>query len=200
MNQPDQYDDFDAEDFKKLLAAILKQAIEDYVKLQHPKARSKKYLQEAFESAVGLIFDPEYRLAGVQNELGEETSLDDLVTHILNGATADPEELQQYVVDQAKRFWERKKLHVIDIPETLIMDGAVYEVVQSEQEPWVDHDDHTIYCDKQTPSRANEETFVVLATEVMTKQASIPCKDPAKLGKAFYRLLRMNNSFETPEE
>jgi hypothetical protein len=52
----------DEHDYKRLLRAILVHAMDDYVKLQHPKNRRKKYLREAFSSAVDMFFDSEYSM------------------------------------------------------------------------------------------------------------------------------------------
>ena len=55
--------ELDVKDYRLLLGHIIKQAIDDYIKLQHPKFRQKKYLHETFLDAVDMFFDPEYRFA-----------------------------------------------------------------------------------------------------------------------------------------
>ena len=58
------------EDWETLLMAILTQAMNDYVKLQHPKYRKKKYLQDAFDSAVKMLFDDTFEFMYLKNEYG----------------------------------------------------------------------------------------------------------------------------------
>ena len=40
------------DDYEKLLKIVLDAALVDFVKLQHPKNRNKKYLEEALDTSV----------------------------------------------------------------------------------------------------------------------------------------------------
>ena len=118
----------DEQDFSTLLKAILRQAIDDYIKLMHPKYRRKKYLQEAFLNAVDMFFDKEYIMLNFENEEGLDMSLRDFLEAILDTKRPDIKKLQDHVVKSAAEFWKEKHMNVLNIPDTLMVSGYVFKV------------------------------------------------------------------------
>ena len=104
----DSNDLIDPEDYKTIIKAVLRQGMDDYVKLQHPKFRTKKYLQEAFDSSVEMFFDSTYRLLYLLNEYGEPMSLKDMMTAILEDDRVSGKNLQKHLIEEARTFWETK--------------------------------------------------------------------------------------------
>lgn len=193
---PDHSELYDSEDYRRLLEAILRQAIDDYIKLQHPKFRTKKYLEEAFESAVDLFFDSEYRILNVKNESGEDMSLQDLVQEMMESDKDQIEKIKNYVIQEAKTYWETKLIQTIEIPNTIIFDGHVYTVFHSEDEAEVDYDEKIIFCDRSGSSEA-QERFCQLLTEIVAYHEDLVVSQKAleRLGKGVFRMLRMNSCF-----
>ena len=124
----------DSYDYKVLLNAILRQAIDDYIKLQHPKFRKKKYLQEAFDSAVDMFFDSEFKFLHVKDPEGNFLSLKDLISSILEDDRLQMDKMKNHVVNEARSFWETKMVNTLYIPDSFIYDGHVYAVHHSEEE------------------------------------------------------------------
>jgi hypothetical protein len=182
-------------DFSTLLAAVFKQALDDYVKLQHPKNRQKKYLIEAFRSAIDMFFDEEYRLVNIKNEDGEDIALKDILKTITNSTKSTPKQVQKYLVEESIRFWDKKQINIIEIPEHLIINGYVYETHHQPGEDYiVDYNNRTISIDKMNP---NEQLFMLAIMEVIFYHEDIRLSKTARqqLAKAWFRTLKVNNCF-----
>jgi len=187
----------DPSQYKSLLNAILKQAMDDYIKLQHPKFRTKKYLQEAFDSAVQLFFDGDFKFLHIENDEGGSMSLKDLVTTLLEDDRADVKKLKEHLVSEATSFWETKLVRTLYIPDSFIYDGHVYMVKHTDDpDPYVDFDTKEIYINKHNDSE-NELKFVQISLKVLfyhEEIASTP-KKIEQLGKALFRMLKINSCF-----
>lgn len=62
-------------EYKSLIKAIVDNGIIDYIKLQHPNNRKKRYLQEAYYTSIALFFDDSFRLDLFADQNGEPLSL-----------------------------------------------------------------------------------------------------------------------------
>ncbi|MBM08058.1 MAG: hypothetical protein CMF69_00540 [Magnetovibrio sp.] len=187
----------DPGDYKVLLHAILRQAMDDYIKLQHPKFRSKKYLQEAFDSSIKMIFDSSFRFLYLKNEYGEEMSLRDLVSFLMEDDRAQLEKLKEHVIREARAFWETKLVRTLYIPESFIYDGHVYTVNHiDDPDPILCIDTKTISIDKQGGSES-EQNFLDMAVKIMYHHEEISANRETreKLSKALFRMLKINSCF-----
>jgi hypothetical protein len=185
------------EEYKTLLHAILRQAIDDYVKLQHPKFRNKKYLQEAFDSAVQLFFDSEYRFLFIKNEDNEEMSLKNLITELLEDDRANIDNIKKHVINNARTFWETKLVRTLYIPDSFIYDGHVYIVHHiDEPDPHIDFEKKEIFINKKEDSE-NELQFLQTALSVVFYHEDIAStqKKIDQLGRALFRMLKINSCF-----
>ncbi len=189
---------FDPEDWKTLLRAILRQAMDDYVKLQHPSFRKKKYLQEAFDNAVAMVFDESFRFKapGLNNDDGDDMSFQDFCQELMSNRV-NLDSMRQYLIQDAKEFWENKEIKTLYIPESFIYDGHVYSIFHSEEEPTIDFEDKLIYCNKRATNSDNQLEFMKLATQVMLYHEELAMKgaDVEQLGKALFRMLKVNSCF-----
>jgi hypothetical protein len=188
----------DAYDYKMLLNAILRQAMDDYVKLQHPKFRKKKYMQEAFNSAVDMFFDSEFRLLHVKNDNGEFMSLKDMVSSILDDDRLQMEKMKEHLVVEARSFWETKMVNTIYIPDSFIYDGHVYSIEHSEEEDIeIDFDLKTITLNKNIKNSENQQRFVESTVKVVCyhEDLAISQANLDKIGKGIFKMLRINSCF-----
>lgn len=185
------------EDYKTLLMAILTQAMNDYVKLQHPKYRKKKYLQEAFDNSVKMLFDDSFEFLYLKNEYGENMSLKDLLSYFITERNLDLQKLRAHVISEAKIFWENKLLNILEVPESFIYDGHVYDTVNSDEDVFVDYVDKIIYINKETNNSDTQQAFIKCAVEIMLYHEEIPIskKNIETLAKGFFRMLRVNSCF-----
>jgi len=187
-----------SEDYNTLLHAILKQAMDDYIKLQHPKFRKKKYLQEAFDSAVDMFFDSEFSMLHLTNDMGEEMNLKDMITQLLDDDRANLDKMRKHIIEGARSFWETKLVNTLYIPKSFIYDGHVYIVQHTEElDPEIDFEKKIITLNRKEEDSENQERFVLVALQVMLyhEDIGISQKNIEKLGKALFRMLRINSCF-----
>jgi hypothetical protein len=186
-------------DLNRLMHAILKQAMDDYVKLQHPIARRKKYMQEAFDSAVDMFFDSDFSFMYVKDEENKEIGLKELVYQLMSDDRVDVDKIKKHVVTDAQTFWQNKFVNTIDIPESLIYNGHVYSVlhIDDNDDAAVDFDQKIILLNKSTDCSDNQELFMQLCLQVVAyhEEFKIPAATMNKLGNSLFRLLRMNSCF-----
>ncbi len=188
----------DTHDWKILLNAILRQAIDDYIKLQHPKFRKKKYLQEAFDSAVDMFFDSEFKFLHVKDPEGDFMSLKDLVSSILEDDRMEMDKIKTHVVKEARSFWETKMVNTLYIPDSLIYDGHVYSVEHStEEDAIIDLDLKVISINKDIKDSENQQRFIEAAVKVICyhEDIAISQKNIDKIGKGIFKMLRINSCF-----
>ena len=187
----------DPEDYKTLLNAVLKQAIDDYIKLQHPKFRNKKYLKQAFTSAVELFFDKEYSFLYLKNEYDEELNLKELITHLLNDNRGDIALLQNHVIEEARAFWETKLIRTIYIPDSFVYCGHVYSIHHTDtDEASIDYKNKIITLNKKNDSESEEEFIeLALTTCFHHEKKNISIDEIETISKIVFRMLKINSCF-----
>jgi len=190
---------FDRQDYTTLLNAILKQAMDDYVKLQHPRFRRKKYLSEAFDNAVDMFFDSDYRMMHVLNDDEEHIDLKTFVSEILNDDRIDINKLKTHVIDEARSFWETKMINTLYIPDNFIYDGHVYSILHSEDEDdfQIDFENKIINLNKNNQNSDNQQVFIKAIVNVVFYHEEHPIsqKNINVIAKAMFKMLRMNACF-----
>lgn len=190
--------ELDVEDFKNLLLAVLRQAVDDYIRLQHPRYRQKTYLQEAFEAAVDMLFDPEYRMLYIKNDFGEDMSLKDLLRIVSGLERPRIEDLQNYVIEEALAFWREKYLRTISIPKTVFVNGHTYSIQHRESPGYeVDYANKVIYLNKKPDDSESEENLMLALCNIISyhEEISLSKRDCRKLGKSLFLLLKVNSCF-----
>ena len=173
--------------------------MDDYIKLQHPKNRRKKYLREAFTNAVDMFFDSEYMMLHLQNGDGSFMSLEDFLKEALNTDRIDIEKLKKHVVKESRAFWETKLVNTIYIPDNVIYDGHVYATLHSEEteDPVLDLDRKTILLNKDHENSENQEKFITALVKIALYHEDIAISQAKidSIGKSLFKLLRMNACF-----
>ena len=94
-------------DMRKLKLAILNQSIQDYIKLQHPKYRSKKYLEESLVVLTRKIEGLEKQVKDLQSQqLETGQNIVTLIQHAetMNNVTDASGLLAEHVTDLEDRL------------------------------------------------------------------------------------------------
>ena len=192
------HDTTDEQDHSKLLAAITRQAIDDYIKLQHPKYRKKKYLIEAYHQAIDMFFDNSYRFMFIPNDDGDDMSFLEMLRATLKTEHVKIHKIRDHVIAEALAFWDTKTIKTVDIPETLQINGHVYRIHHTEDvgSYTVDYLEKILTINK-LPDSTNEELFVEAVFEILMYHEDIPIKPQhlAQLSKGWFRTLKLNNCF-----
>ena len=181
------------EDHRKLMSAILRQAMDDYIKMQHPRYRRRKYEREAFWSARDLLWDEECEL-DITDEEHDPLTLKTLAMAASDRENVDLNRLRSYLIEQSIKYWDEKKVKTVEIPEDVVIEGHAY-IVQHSNESNIDFDAKVIYLDKRGPTA--EEQFMQLMIDLSCHHGEIRTSAKARreLGKVLYRLLRINSCF-----
>ena len=191
-------DYIDTNDRKKLLTAVLRHAMDDIVRLMHPKYRRKKYLEEAYQQAIDMFFDSEYRMLKVKDETGEDMSLKELLTTCISNDLASPEALKSHLISETLKFWTEKDVTTVYIPDSFVVEGHPYRVFHREDIDYhIDYDDKIVYLNRDEADTENQERFVIAMVETLLYHTELPVskKDLPALAKAFYRLMKFNDCF-----
>jgi hypothetical protein len=191
----------DTQDYKKLLRNVLTHAMDDYVKLQHPKNRRKKYLREAFSTAVDMFFDSEYRMLHLQTGDGTFMSLKDFLGEIMANQNLDIENIKEHVIAESRSFWETKMLSTVYIPDNVVFDGHVYAILKDEdiEDPEIDFQKKTIKINPDSDNTENQENFIICLVKIILyhEDMALSQQKITSIGKGVFKLLRMNACFIT---
>jgi hypothetical protein len=189
----------DKQDLKRLMHAILKQAMDDYIKLQHPITRKKKYMQEAFDSAVHMFFDSEYSFMYVKDEEDNMMSLKDLVYELMGDDRVQVDKIKDHVINSARTFWENKFVNTIDIPDSLVFDGHVYSVYHTDDndEANIDFKNKILTVNKGSSCSENQQQFIQMCMKIICyhEEYKISASVIDKLGNSVFKLMKMNSCF-----
>src|SRR5688572_15430731 len=140
----------DSQDYKGILTGILSQAIDDYVELQHPYTRRKGYLQEFYLESIDFLFDNEYRLENVKNGHGQDMSIQELVSEILDNEKNEVEKLRSHAIQECYKYWDERVINIFDsIPDTVCIAGVTYSVENAYLTGYeIDYENKIIKLDK----------------------------------------------------
>jgi hypothetical protein len=188
----------DLEDWAILLRQILRQTIEDYVKLQHPTWRNKKYLHEAWLDSVDMFFDSEYRFAEIKNSEGECMNLKEFLKSITGVTRYSISELQNFVIQEAAKYWKTKESLMFFLPEQLQVEGNVYSLLHSDAAGYnIDYDKKEISLNKRDQLLA-QKLLLSICFELTCYHNDIALSKDKRnqLGDGLFRLLQINDGFK----
>lgn len=190
-------DPVDHEDWKFLLQGILNQAVDDYIKLQHPGARQKTYLQEAFLDAVDMFFDKSYRFEALQNDFKEDMNIVDFFESLLQSERINIPAFQKHLIKETNKYWDTKEMQVINIPSTLSICGQVYTIEHTDDEGYeVDYDNRIIRLNKQTTEMNQRNLFRSMAEIIADSNELIFSKKTREsLVDDIFSCIKMNAGF-----
>lgn len=183
-------------DMKKLKLAILNQSIQDYIKLQHPKYRSKKYLEESFIYSVNMFFDPCYSFLYFFNEDGEHESTLEFIRSATEAYIKDLQPMKTYLKKESIKHWKNKEMKTFKIPNYLVYNGIVYNLLMHEKEKFsIDYEKNQIFLNKKDKNA--ESQFIYIFLEIAKKEHSIRMskKDQKVLSEEIYSFLKMNKMY-----
>lgn len=185
------------DDYAKLIKIVLDAALVDYIKLQHPLNRNKKYLEEALETSVQLFFDKDFRFEHFydRENPNQKYSLIDVMMLLTNTRKISMQKIQQHVVDESISYWWEKNFHDIKIPQNIVLAGKVFKIINAPKLEKIDYENNTLsFPVKKTGS---DRVFFKLCFQVILKESEIQLSDDQfeKIYKIFYLFLKINDAF-----
>jgi len=191
----------DRQDYELIVKKVLLQAMDDYVKLHHPKQRQKKYLKEAFWSAVDLFWDKGYRSEALLNENGEAMSLEDILKVASDRENVEPLNIKDWLIKETVSFWAKRELPALTIPNEVLVAGHVYYVFHHKEPSYlIDYEDKTVRLNKKT--HAGQLAFFEMLTELVCYHSDIRVSTKARnqLSKGWFQLMQINDCFSNSQE
>ena len=194
------YDDgVDTLDYRTLVTKVVMQGVQDYVSLAHPKARVKKFLNDAHLSSIYMLFDDTYRFEHFTNGYEDKCSLEDMLMVSTERENVDIDKFRKWVIERAKANMEKKDIVTVNIPDTLFIDGHVYEVIHDDESDHfsIDFEEKVIVMNKSVDNSDNQEHFVLAAFEITLYHQDTRMSAAARknLAKTWFRVLRSNSCF-----
>lgn len=194
-------DPVEPEDLNKLAQQVFRQTLEDYLHLQHPNTRTKKYIHEAYLSAVDMFWDPEYRLDAFTDENSEPLTLIKFMKLSADRENLDIHALRKYLMTETESFWKDKMTDTIAIPDTMIVCATPYDVSHIAESGFrIDYDERMLYINRK-PSEVNNQEFLNALIEIICYHHDLRISKVNQriLGTAMYEILKINNSFKNPK-
>lgn len=193
-------EEIDSKDYHELLQKIIVQAIEDYIKLAHPAYRRKKYLQEAFEDAVDLFFDPFYQLEAIKNDDQQNMNLREIISEALQVEDPDIDELKNYLIKTAKDFWKKHKIKTLHVPSMLCVEGEVYDIEHNTTvtDYIINTENKTIQLNKKSDKAELLITRIMLDLAAIHSDSTIKRQELNKISNVLFSILKVNDALRHP--
>lgn len=184
------------EDLNLLAQKVLVQAMDDYVALQRPKSRRRKYIQEAWLTSVAMFFDKDFLFGAFDDENGEGLDLYEFLMLASDRENVNVDTVIKHLIHTARQAFQEGEQMVI--PDTLIILGEPWDVLHNTKEE-VNLVKRTISLDKKT----GHATFIRSLIEIICSKKGLVI-DLAKLqlvADGLVEVLTVNDGFQgTPKE
>lgn len=191
----------DKSEYKAIVKAIIDNALVDYVKLQHPNNRKKKFLQNAYINSIALLFDNSFKFDFSSQYTGDLLKLDEALAMLMDGQLASIPKTRQHVISETVEYWTEKHFQDLIIPKTVNVCGYVYFIRYLEVEKsYVDKEKFLIVLIKN--SKDNDRYFVKHVLDLILYQVNIEINksEALELQKYIYLFLKINGCFSNKLE
>lgn len=184
----------DNSEYKNLIKAIIENATIDYIKLQHPNNRKKKYLQDAYINSIALFFDPTYTFSLFKNNDGDYLMLYDALRIISEGTKIDIQKFKNHLINETIKYWNEKHFQNLTIPNSINVSGIVY-FIKYEDTSRIDFDNQLIILEKN--NKSNDRDFVKHVLTLILIKCNIELDEHSleEFQKYLYFFLKVNACF-----
>lgn len=182
------------EDYKRIMQLIIDFGKTDYIKLQHPKNRDKKYLEETFLTSVDMFFNDNFRFMHFKNDDESNMSLNNLLSASINNLPASNALMRKYLVEESVRYWWEKNFYNLIVPKFVCFSGLVFFVIKA-KEYSVCFKENIIYLpvkDKQADRLFSKACLDIL---LYLSDIELESNKLQEFNKNFYLFLKVNNCF-----
>lgn len=187
----------ESEDLRKIAVAVFGQTIDDYIRLQLPSSRRKKYIHESYLEAVEMFWDPHYRLGSFLNEEGQPMSLEEFLLMATDRLNLDLEALYPFLIAKSKEYWSDKMNYEMKIPDVLVICEVPYHTEHTLDEGYtVSYEDRVISLDKYSSNEAFINFFTaILEIICFHQELRVSVAARKELGRYFYETLNRSEGF-----
>ncbi len=190
------------EDCKTLIKAVIENAMSDYIKLQHPANRKKKYLQESLIVATAMFFDKSFRFTIFFNSDGTKMSLQDALEYSIGYSSVASVKFINNLLKEMETYWWEKHFQNIKIPNDVSICGRLFFIKQyaEQQSKEYDNDKLLIFLNKNDKNK--DRVFINTSLKIMVdlNEIEISEDDFDKLSKSIYLFIKVNGGFLTEND
>lgn len=183
-------------EYRSLIKAIIDNGIIDYIKLQHPNNRKKRYLQEAYYTSIALFFDDSFRLDLFVDQDGAPLCLENALKIIVDGQLASAQKAREYLIQETIVYWHEKNFQNLSLPKTINIAGKTYFICNTKsEEPHIDLEKYILYLNFS--KKEVDRDFTNLCLTLILSECGINLKTSSLvlLNKFFYLFLKINGCF-----
>lgn len=189
--------DYD-EDYKALVKAVIENSIVDYIKLQHPLNRKKKYLEQTFINSVAMFFDDEYEFEAFTSfEDGSNLSTKEMIIIMTNTHSVSMDKTKDHIINESMSYWWEKNFHDFSIPSKVTICGKVWFLHNSTKNSYIDYENYKIYLPLK--QKGNDRLYMEMVLKIILNHVGLDISEEhfLKLHKFLYLFLKVNNAFTT---
>ena len=186
------------DDYQILAEKVLLQAMLDYVRLQHPAHRDRRYLLEAFIDAADMFYDPDYYVGDFENDAGEPVNLEDFLKIATDRDRTDIPGLHAYLRQSSLEHWRpQEKEILIKIPPILTIKSIPWYTEHQEQEGHdIDFDERVIYVNKKTAEGQRSLLKAILDIIWDNLEIKVSAKKRDEFSELLYETLVINDNLK----
>jgi hypothetical protein len=183
-------------DYQLLAEKVLLQAMMDYVRLQHPNSRDRKYLTEAFMDAADMFWDPEYRIGPFTNDDGKPMDVMEFLKLAADRERVDLQGLQKHLKAQSYTHWKPLERDIMTIPDVLTIKAEPWYVEHEETTEYtIDFDERRIFLNKK--EHCGQIALLTAVIDILWDDLGVKtsARKRREFAEALYQTLVMNDNF-----
>lgn len=183
----------DSSDMTKIKIAVLDQSMSDYIKLQHHKYRSKRYLEESFLYSYCMFWHDDYTFLHFLNEDGTNQSTLQFIRSAMNRNIKSLKPMRTHLKKESIIFWKNKYMKTFSIPDYIVFQGEVWNLLMGDEK--IDHSTKEIFFNKK--ENDPEQRLVHMLTLLINDEFDLKLKKKQinKLSESFFEILKMNKLY-----
>ena len=186
------------DDYQLLAEKVLLQAMLDFVRLQHPAHRDRRYLLEAFMDAADMFFDPDYLVGDFVDDEGNPVDLQGFLKIATDRERTDINKLHEYLRQNSLEHWLPKEKEIlIKIPPIFTIKSIPWYSEHREQDGYdIDFDERIVYVNKK--SARGQQDFIEAMLDIIWDMLDIKiqAKKRHEFSELLYETLVINDNLK----
>lgn len=186
------------DDYQLLAEKVLLQAMLDYVRLQHPAHRDRRYLLEAFMDAADMFYDPDYLVGEFVDDAGNPVDLEEFLKVATDRDRTNIPGLHAHLRASSLEHWKPKEKEIlIKIPPIFTIKSIPWYTEHHEKPGHeIDFDERIIYLNKKTPQ--GQQDFVEAMLDIIWDllELKVAAKKRKEFAELLYETLVINDNLK----
>jgi hypothetical protein len=186
------------DDYQLLAEKVLWQAMLDYVRLQHPAHRDRRYLLEAFMDSADMFFDPDYIVGEFVDDDNLPVDLEGFLKIATDRDRTDIPGLHRYLRESSLEHWKPEEKEIlIKIPPIITIKSTPWYTEHQEKDGHqIDFDERVIYVNKKTAQGQREFVEAILNIIWDFLEMKISAKSRKEFSELLYETLVINDNLK----